>query len=390
MNRRKRMMENLDQDIRDYIERETQDNIERGMPPEEARYAALRKFGNVARVKEDTWEVWSFGWVEQLWQDVRYGLRMLGKNPAFTAIAVLTMALGIGANSAIFSVINAVLLRPLPYRNPGQLLAIYEMPNVRNKSSQMPVAYPDFLDWRAQSRTLEGISAYKWNPFTLTGTSEPVHVEGYIVSANLFSALGVNPALGRTFLAEEDQIGHHTAILSHRLWRECFDSDPKVVGQSVRLDTTTFTVVGVMPAGFQFPIQAKPVDIWVAQGANTEVPGRGSHYLQVIARSRPDVTFDQARAEMAAIADGLARQFPDSNRDEGVKIVSEHEALVGQVRSAMLVLFGVVVLVLLIALPMSPTCFWRERRIEQGRSRFEPHWEEPTAGLPASSLQRAS
>ena len=283
-----------------------------------------------------------------LLHDLRYGLRMLARNPGFTAVAVLTLALGIGANTAIFSVVNAVLLRPLPYRSPDQLVHIWET-DLKSKTSQVPPSYPDFLDWRAQNHVFDKIAAYNWARFTLTGWKEPIHVEGLVASADLFSVLGVKPALGRLFLPEEDQPGHHAVILSHDFWQQRFNSDPGVLGRSLRLNRMLCVVVGVMPAAFDFPIQARPMNVWVARGFDSEVPNRDSHYFEVIARLRSQVTLEQARAEMATIAARLARQYPGSDRDFSVKVVPEHQQLVGDVRTAMLILFGAVVLVLLIA-----------------------------------------
>ena len=196
--RRKRMMEDLDQDVRDFIERETQDNIERGMPPEEARYAALRKFGNVARVEEDTREVWSFGWLEQLWQDVRYGARMLRKNPGFSAAAALTLALGIGANTAMFTVVDAVILRPLPYRDPDRLVLV--------TGGATPVRLDEM---RASARSFIGIGAFAVGQenVTLAGDAEPEALQAARVSANFIDILGIMPLAGRGFLPEDDRPG---------------------------------------------------------------------------------------------------------------------------------------------------------------------------------------
>jgi putative ABC transport system permease protein len=283
-----------------------------------------------------------------LFQDVRYGLRMLAKHPGFTAVAVLTLALGIGANTAIFSVVNAVLLRPLPYKSPDQLVQIWQT-DLKNKTSQVPPSYPDFVDWRTQNDVFQSIAAYNWATFTLAGSKESIHVDGLVASADLFTVLGVQPALGRLFLPEEDQPDHHAVILSHELWQQRFDSDPAVLGRSVRLNRMDFVVVGVMPPGFGFPIQAKPIEVWVARGVDREAPNRDSHYFGVIARLRSQVTLEQARAEMATIAARLAGEYPKSDRDFTLKVVPERQELVGGVRTAMLILFGAVVLVLLIA-----------------------------------------
>ena len=306
-----------------------------------------------ARVSIFQFRVSDFSFMEgrimtALIQDVRYSLRMLARNPGFTAVAVLTLALGMGANTAIFSVVYAVLLRPLPYRSPDQLVQVWEA-DLKSQTSQMPPSYPDFLDWRTQNHVFESIAAYDWARFTLTGPKESAHVEGLVVSADLFSLLGVQPALGRLFLPEEDQPGHHVVILSHDLWQQRFNADPGVVGQTVRITRMPFVVVGVMPASFEFPIQAQPTEVWVARGVYSETANRSSHYFGVIARLRPQVTLEQARAEMSTIAARLAKEYPSSNKDLTVKLVPEHEQLVGGVRTAVLILFGAVVLVLLIA-----------------------------------------
>ena len=195
MSRRKRMMEDLEQDIRDFIERETHDNIERGMPPEEAHYATLRKFGNVTRIKEDTWEVWSCVWLEQLWQDVRYGLRMLAKNPGFTVVAVTTLALGMGAAAAVFSVIDQALFSPLPLPESQRLVAVYNYD--RKAARYVSTSFPDYQDFRDRSRSFENLSAYARLPLNVVfGASvEPVSVE--LVSANYFAMLRLEPLLGR-------------------------------------------------------------------------------------------------------------------------------------------------------------------------------------------------
>ena len=215
--RRKRMMEALDQDIRDFVEREMQDNIERGMPPEEARYAALRKFGNVTRVKEDTWEVWSFVWVEQLWQDIRFGLRTLARNPGFTAVATITLALGIGANTAIFSVVYAVLIRPLPFKEPGRLVMLWQT-SAKQGESRVVVSAANFADWKQQSSSLADMTAIKWDTGVITIDGEPTEIRAVRVTSDFFDALGVRPVRGRPFSPEEQaHSGFRVAILSDSL-----------------------------------------------------------------------------------------------------------------------------------------------------------------------------
>ena len=284
-------------------------------------------------------------------QDARYALRQLRKTPGFTTVAVLTLALGIGANTAIFSVVDAVLLRPLPFRSASRLVVV--KPTEPGRRDDIGVSYPAFLDWRSRNHVFEALSAYRTDDFTLTGRSEPAHVTGAVISANTFSLLGVAPALGRDFTTAEDAPSPNgrPVILSSRLWQERFGSDPNAVGQSVTLSGQQFTVAGVMPAGFQFPVQTEPVDFWTTIALDVEskmATQRGASYLDVIARLKPQVTKLQAQTEMSAIQDAINREYPE-HRPKGIAIVPEIDAIVGDARSGLLMLFAAVGLVLLIA-----------------------------------------
>ncbi|MGC2326178.1 MAG: ABC transporter permease [Candidatus Sulfotelmatobacter sp.] len=291
-----------------------------------------------------------------LLQDFRYALRQLRKSPGFTAVAVVTLTLGLGANTAIFSVIDAVLLRPLPFHAPSRLVAVN--PTEPGRHDDIGVSYPVFLDWRAQNHVLDGLSVFRVDDFTLTGQGEAAHLTGVVVSANLFSVLGVPPAIGRNFVPEEDQPSGTglPIILSHSLWQNRFGSNPNIVGQNLTLDGQSFAVVGVMPASFQFPVQRTPVEFWTtvaldAQPQNGSPPitaQRGAAYLDVIARLQPEVTLATAETEMAGIQDGLNRQYPE-NRPKGIRLVLEAEAVAGDMRQGLFVLLGAVGLVLLIA-----------------------------------------
>jgi putative ABC transport system permease protein len=291
-----------------------------------------------------------------LLQDFRYALRQLRKSPGFTAVAVLTLALGLGANSAIFSVIYAVLLSPLPFHAPSRLVIV--KPTEPGRRDDIGTSYPTFLDWRAQNHVFEGLSVFRQDDFTLTGRGAPAHLTGAVVSANLFAVLGVPPAAGRDFVPQEDQPGGTgwPIILSHSLWQDRFGSDPKIVGQSLTLDGRTFAVVGVMPVGFQFPVQRTPVEFWttialdaqVTNGASPITAQRGAGYLDVIARVKPQVTIETAQTAMAGIQGGLNRQYPE-NRPKGVSLVPEADAVVGDMRQGLFVLLGAVGVVLLIA-----------------------------------------
>ena len=251
-------------------------------------------------------------------QDIRQGLRQFRKNAGFTAVAVLTLALGIGANTAIFSVIYAVLLRPLPFHDPGRLVAVKT--TEPNRRDDIGVSYPAFLDWRSRSDVFEGLSVFRTDDFTLTGRGEPVHVTGGVVSANTFSLLGVSPVIGRDFTVNEDTPTSTglPVILSHNLWRERFHSDPHISGQSLTLSGQVFQVVGVMPAGIQFPVQTTPVDFWTtialdAQWSNGNPPmttQRGASYLDVIARLKPDVTIIRTADSTSAHAAATRHRRP--------------------------------------------------------------------------------
>jgi predicted permease len=349
MKRRERMMSDLEHDIREHIETETQDNIARGMSPEDAHYAAMRKFGNVARVKEETREVWSFVWLEQLWQDVRYGFRTLCKSPGFTAVAVVTLALGIGANTAIFSVVNAVLLQPLPLPQPEQLVSV-QLYDTILKTPNEYLSIPNFFDWRRQNQVFSGMATFTDYTCTLTEAGRPVHLNAEWVSADFFSTLGVAPQLGRGFLPEEEKKGSSVAILSDRLWRTMFSADTNIIGRSITLDNKSHVVVGVAPPGFDFPIMTPPVQIWTSIGETVAYDVRAAHGFFVLGRMKPGVTVAQAQAEMSRIDALLAKEYPDSNlRYGGAVVVPELQHLVGDARSALWILFGAVGCVLLIA-----------------------------------------
>jgi putative ABC transport system permease protein len=280
-------------------------------------------------------------------KDIRFAIRGLIKRPGFTVVAVLTLALGIGANTAIFSVINGVLLRPLPFAEADKLVRVYEKRLKLGRQRNVASA-PDFIDWRNQNRVFEDIAAYAPWSTNLTGGDEPMRLSGTVTSASLFSVLGVRPQLGRTFLAEEDQPnGNRVVMLSHGLWQRRFGSDPGVVGRSIVLNGASFTVVGVMPSGFEFP--SKETELWAPLGLDpSNQEGRGSHYLDVVARLKPGVTLQQAQSNMDAIAGELEKQY-QVNTGHGVNIFPLYEEIVGSVRTALLVLLGAVGLVLLIA-----------------------------------------
>jgi putative ABC transport system permease protein len=281
-------------------------------------------------------------------QDLRYAARMLRKNPGFTAVAVIALALGIGANTAIFSVVNTVLLRPLPYKDPEQLVMVWEDASRHGYPRDTPAA-ANFVDWRDQNSVFSGMAAIADMNFNLTGAGNPERLKGRRVSASLFPLLGVDPQLGRVFSAAEDQPGAQKVVLmSYRLWQRRFGGDQAIIGKTLTLNDEIYTVIGVMPVRFQFP--ANDDELWVPIAFDArEAANRNRHYLEVVARLKPGVTLEQAQTEMTTIGARLQQQYPRSNTDLGVAITSLHEHMVGDIKPALLILLGAVGLVLLIA-----------------------------------------
>jgi putative ABC transport system permease protein len=294
--------------------------------------------------------------MDTFWQDLKYGIRMLAKSPGFTAIAILTLALGIGANTAIFSVVNAELIRPLPFRDSSRLVSVATS-NSRTHSTAGALSYPDFLDLRSHNQVFEAMAAYTDGSFTLTGVDRPAHIVGSSVSASLFDVLGAAPELGRTFLPDEDQPHRHAVILSHQLWTSRFAGDPHIIGRSITLDKNAYTVVGVMPASFQYPLQRQNSTLWTTMSPLLESPDnspsmaqqRGAHFLRSIARLKSGVTVAQAQAGMDVIMASLSKQYPDTNKYWGARVVSEQYRMTRSIRAALFVMMIAVGFVLLIA-----------------------------------------
>jgi putative ABC transport system permease protein len=283
-----------------------------------------------------------------LLQDLRYGVRMLSKRPGFSVAVIITLTLGIGVNAAIFSVANNVLLRPLPFPQPEELVMVWETAP-RLGFPRNNVAPANFIDWREQNRSFSYIAVFGGDSLSLTGRGDPERIEGQRVSASLFPLLGVAPVLGRTFTAEEDSPnGPGVIVLSHGLWQRRFGSDASIIGQSLTLNRHPYTVIGVMPPQFRFLTREQEYWTPIALGPE-ESAGRGDHYLSVVARLKPGVTMQQAQSEMEAIAARLQQQYPRTNTDQGVALVPLHEEFAGNVRKPLLILLGVVGFVLLIA-----------------------------------------
>jgi putative ABC transport system permease protein len=351
---REAVIGDIDEELRLHLEMETEANIARGMPPEEARRAARRSFGNYDSIRDRGYEIRGGGMIETLLQDLRYGARLLAKDKGFTAVVVLTLALGIGANTAIFSVINELLLRPLPYRDAERLVMLWEVtPEGRHQNTTSRL---NFRAWHEQSTVFAGMAAFSDQRLTLTGGGEPEEVSVQLANPELFQVLGVKPILGRALTAEDDHPDSPTvAVLSYGLWRRRFGGDPHVIGRPITLDGGPCTVVGVLPPDFQWHIRVrsgtgKPAELWTALPMPTEGDAAThGRFLSVAARLKPGASVEQARAEMKTIAARLEQEDPRYNKGVTTEVIPLREQLVGNVRRALLVLLGAVGFVLLIA-----------------------------------------
>jgi putative ABC transport system permease protein len=340
--------ETIHQEITDelqfHMDMRVEENIRRGMAPDDARRDAERRFGNQTRIKEQGYDVRGGQWLETVWQDLCYGARMLLKNPGFAVVAVITLALGIGANTAIFSVINTVLLRPLPYEDPDRLLYIG---TAVQQGAPEGCSLPDFTDWREQSRSFERMAASTPRAFNFTGAGDAERLNGQAVTSDFFPALSNRLAFGRSFLPEEDRPGASgVVILSYGLWQRQFGSNPDAVGQSVMLDGQTHTVVGIAAPDLWLPSEA---DLWVPLAMDPGQARRRNNSFFVVGRLKPGVSLDQARAEMASISARLGQQYPQTNREWRARLAPLHDLLAGNSRQMLLVLLAAVGLILLIA-----------------------------------------
>ena len=332
----------LEEEMRLHMDLRREQHLARGLSPEDAQTAARRGFGNDTLLRETSGDQWGWRGLEQLAQDVRYGARALLHAPGFTAVAAIALALGIGANTAIFSVVNAVLLRPLAYRDSARLVTLLH-------NGDNPVAPANYIDWRDQSCSFEAMAAAEyWSP-NLTGTDQPEHLTGLQVTQNLLPMLGVDPLMGRLFVAGEDQTGaEHEVILSHRLWQRRFNGDRAVLGKPITLDGKAYTVVGVMPPDFKFaPFWATRAELWVPLAFDDRVHSRSGNSLRIFARLKPGTSLAEARAEIAGITARLERLYPGTNR--GVTVTPLKQKVVGRIETPLLILLGAVGFVLLIA-----------------------------------------
>ncbi|MCI0660950.1 MAG: ABC transporter permease [Acidobacteria bacterium] len=339
----------LEEEIRTHLELETREKIEAGFSPEEARYAARRAFGSVAFSREESRAWWGFETIEILWQDLRYGMRMLCKNPTFSFVALSAIALGIGANTAVFSVVNAVLLRPLPYPHSEQLVKVMQ---VRTKTglTEPDHSYLNFTDYRDRNSSFEIMAAYADDDATLLVNQVPERIEGLTVSADFFKLLGMNMQLGRAFTADDEQPGAESVIVSHELWQRRLGENPKIIGLRLMLDGKQRIVIGVTRPNFSFPFKNQEMDFFRTfdPKGGMEVQ-RGASYIEVLGKLRSGAALARAEADMQTIASSLERQHIELNAGKNVSLISAREYLVGNLDYTLLILFGAVGFVLLIA-----------------------------------------
>jgi putative ABC transport system permease protein len=337
--RRKELDRNLEDELAFHLAKSAEKNRDFGLNGEEARYAARRQFGNFTHTKQQSRESWTFASLESILQDVRYGLRALGKSPAFTLVAVLTLALGIGADTAIFSVVKGILLHPLPYKDPQQIVAMKQNDSLLNT-----------IDIQRQASAFSSGGGINIEDLDYTGGTEPVQVHAAYIDAGFLETLGVPPMLGRTISPDEDvKGGPRLIVVSYPFWQNFLNSNPSALGKTITLSGNDYTVIGVMPAGFTLPREHADifVSLWVAYPEAAMF--RGVHFMHTYWRLKPGVTLTQAQAELRAIDRRLAEQYPDNERDRQTVLLPLREQLVGDIRPALLVLFGAVGLVLLIA-----------------------------------------
>ncbi len=343
----------LQREIEIHIQQLTNEAIAAGMTEVVARAMASREFGPVEQIKEKCRDTRGVSWIREIVQDLRYGVRMLRQSPAFTAVAVITLALGIGASTAIFSIVDAVLLRSLPYQDPNQLVLLSDVPLDR-PNALSGLSYRDFTECRAQVSGFSQMAGNAFHDLTLTTAGEPAIVNAAGVTPEIFPLLNVKPLLGRTLLPEDGKPGAAAvAVLSEDLWRSRFGSDPGLIGQSIALDMRSFTIVGILPASFRYPEGAPPQDVWISIlqdplfGPLTSQPG--VRLLGVMGRLKPGVSLEKAQAEMSMLGARFAKEFPAEDSGLTIRIQPYRQVVVGSLRPALLILLSAVGLLLLIA-----------------------------------------
>src|SRR5882757_3079294 len=356
--RRDDVEQELAEEMRYHLERKTEEYVASGMSAEEAQQAAMRAMEGIEQQKEKCRDMRRVNLVEDFWQDLCYGARMLRRTPVFTAIVILTLALGIGANTAIFSVIDAILLKPLPFTDAGSLVIVWET-NAQTASTHNTVKtrFCDFLDWESQNRVFSGMSYISDLGRNLTGNGEPEQVIVQYVSANFFSVLGVSPIIGPGFTSENGQNGKdNVVVLGYELWTRRFGSDPAIIGKTIDLNGKAQTVVGIAPKDFGFFVKQgtltgnKP-QLWSPWALPAELRQHKSvgRFMTVVARLKPGVTPKQAQTDVSTIAARLEQQYPDYDGHWGVNVVPLRQQITGELRPALLILLGAVTFVLLVA-----------------------------------------
>jgi putative ABC transport system permease protein len=341
-----REVADLPEEIQSHLAMEEADNRARGMTPEQARLAAKQRFGNVTLTQESARDMWTWTNLETLKMDALYGLRQLRRSPGFAIVAILTLALGIGANTAIFSVVNAVLLQPLPFVAPDRLVSGFE---TEAAPGDYPVNQADYLDWQARNHSFDSTSGYSWTrPYSMAGQGEAAAAAATEVQANFFDTLGIPPILGRTFAHGEDNAGNnHVAVLSFGFWKSRFGGDRNILGKTLTLDADRYTVIGVTPPTFHFPAGN---DVWIPFNMQDKrFSQRGNHGIRVLGRMKPGVTLAQARQDLLHISLQLEKQFHDQNQNVHAVLMPLKDQLVGDSKHRLLVLLCAVGLVLLIA-----------------------------------------
>src|SRR5271154_468530 len=339
---RRNAYDDLSREIQEHLREQIDELVAGGMSNADATAAARREFGNVTLAEERGREVWRWPSIEDFLMDIGFGLRMLRKNPGFSAAAVIVLALGIGANTALFSVVNGVLLRPLPYPNPEQLVMLRESkPNFATGS----VSYPNFLDWKKDNRTFASMAAMRGSgSFVLTGRGEAEQVNSTFVSPGFFEQLGVNPEMGRTFAADDDRMGSElTVMISAGFWKRKFGSAPTALGQSLTLDGNDYTIVGVVPATFDLLGTLRSTEVYVPLGQwnNPLLMSRAAGLgIGGIGRLKPGVSIEQARADMERVTQNLAAAYPDSDKGIGAAVLPFRARMLGNVQPFLVVLFG--------------------------------------------------
>jgi predicted permease len=340
----------LQEELHSHLDMRAADNLAMGMTPAAARYDAQRRFGNSTMVQEQIRETDILGWLDSVAGDLRYAVRVLTKNAGYSFVAILTLALGIGSNTAFFTVVNGVLLNPLPYAHPEQLVTLGESkPNFTNGS----ISYSNFMDWQKDNQVFSSMAISREFGFTLTGLGDAEQLTARFISSDYFTVLGAHPLIGRNLLSGEDRIGAvPIALISAGLWKRKFGSSPAVLQQTLTLDGKNYSIVGVIPESFDLYRSAHPTDVyvpiglWNHPGLANRAAGLGIHG---VARLKPGVGIEQARADMTRVTANLAATYPDADKGIGANLIPLKHALLGDLQPILLVLLGAVGFVLLIA-----------------------------------------